>query len=160
MFSFEYRLVGSGWAEARVADEHGHAVVTASYLSDALRGLIEAVALITEGAPRARCSFDEEPGEYRWIFDRHDDDVELRILAFDDLWNGQPDEAGRLVFESSQPALRIARAVLSGAQQLLDETGKDDFLRQWVEHPFPSRAMVRLRTAIRVKGDEPGSTTR
>lgn len=148
VFEFDYRLIGTGWSEARVADERNHATVTASYLSDALRDLIEAVALITEGSTAARCSFEEEPGEYRWIFDRRDDIVVLRILAFDDLWNHEPDDAGTPVFQTRQPALRIARTVLSAAQRLLDETGKDAYLEQWVEHPFPNHTVARLRNAV------------
>jgi len=63
VFEFDYRLVGTGWSEARVADAHRHAVLPASYLLDALGNLIEAVALVVEGAGEARCSWDEEPGE-------------------------------------------------------------------------------------------------
>ena len=149
MFAFEHRLVGRGWSETHVADEDNTAVVTASYLSDALGGLLYAVALATEGQPNVRCSFEEEPGEYRWVFDRSVSQVVLRILAFDDLWNHEPDDAGTLVFETSQPVLRIARAVASGAQRLLDETRDDGYLSQWIRHPFPNVALMRLRTAIR-----------
>ena len=49
MFEFEYELTGTGWSQARVADEHCHVTLTASYLSDALRSLIEAAALAVEG---------------------------------------------------------------------------------------------------------------
>jgi hypothetical protein len=92
VFEFEYRLIGSGWSEARVADTERHATVTASYLSDALKNLVEAVALVVEGAPEARCSWDEEPGEYRWIFTRVGNAVDLRVLSFREMWSDEPDQ--------------------------------------------------------------------
>jgi hypothetical protein len=49
---FEYRLVGTGWAEARIGDDVSHATVTASYISDALGDLLYAVWRLTEGTPR------------------------------------------------------------------------------------------------------------
>jgi hypothetical protein len=70
MFEFDYRLTGTGRAEARIADEHGHAVVTASYLSDALRSLLDGSVLVVEGNPRTSFSWDEEPREYRWLVAR------------------------------------------------------------------------------------------
>ena len=76
MIEFDYRLVGTGWSEARVADAHRHAVSTASYLSDALGNTIEAVAPVVEGAGEPRCSWDEEPGEYRWILKGVDDGLD------------------------------------------------------------------------------------
>jgi hypothetical protein len=39
---FEYRLTGAGWAKARIADGTCEAVLTASYLSNALDALLEA----------------------------------------------------------------------------------------------------------------------
>jgi hypothetical protein len=39
--------------------------------------------------------------------------------------------------------------VASGAQRLIDETGDEGYLSQWITHPFPDVALTRLRTAIR-----------
>lgn len=149
MFEFEYKLTGTSWSEARVADEAGHAIVTASYLSDALRSLVEATALAVEGVPEARCSWDEEPGEYRWILRRVGADLRIEIRAFDELRGDQPDEQSRLVFSTRQDPLRVARVVLSTVQGLLDDLGEVEYERRWVEHPFPSDALSRLRSAVR-----------
>jgi hypothetical protein len=157
VFEFDYALTGSGWAEARIADQRGHAFVTASYLSDALRSLIEATTLAVSGVPEARCSWDEEPGEYRWIMRREGSQLRIEILAFDELWGDQPDEAGRLVFATTQDPVRVGRVLLSTAQALLDDLGAGDYERMWVEHPFPTEALDRLRSAIRSeRAAEPG----
>lgn len=148
VFEFDYKLTGSGWSEARIADDDRHAIITASYLSDALRFFLEAVALVVEGHAEARCSWDEEPGEYRWILRRTADALSVEILAFDHLWGDEPDEAGREVFSTVQDPMRVARVVLSAAQRVLDDLGAAEYERQWVEHPFPAEALERLRAAI------------
>jgi hypothetical protein len=149
VFEFNYKLVGSDWSEARVGDEHAHANLTASYLSDALGNLLEAVALVTEGVAEARRSFDEEPGEYRWILRRVGDDVVLTVLAFDEQWGNEPDSEGKIFFRSRQPVLQVGRKLLSEAQRLLDDLGPDLYARQWVDHPFPQAQMDRRRRAIK-----------
>jgi hypothetical protein len=155
---FEYRLTGKGWAEARIADDASHAVLTASYLSDALGGLLEAIGLLLEGASEARCSWEEEPGEYRWIFVRTgDNDVRLDILVFDDMYSRpakspgvvelrpQPDERGELRFSTTQPLDVLARAIADGAAATLGEYGEAGYLAEWVEAPFPTAYLALIR---------------
>jgi len=146
---FSYRLTGKGWAEARIADDDSWAILTASYLSDALGDLLEAIGVLLEGAPEARCSWEEEPGEYRWIFRRSGHDVHLTVLAFPDQLARQPDEQGRLVFRTIQPLRVIALVIADGAAAVLNEYDEDRYNEEWVEAPFPAArlAMVRQRLA-------------
>lgn len=135
---FSYRLVGTGWAEARIADDETWASLTASYLSDALGNLLEAVGVLLEGADAASCSWDEEPGEYRWLFTRAGESVHLRILALPDQFPPQPDSAGTVVFETTQPLPVVAAAVAQGAADVLAEHGEKKYLELWVDDPFPT----------------------
>lgn len=134
---FGYRLTGTGWSEARLTDGPSSVTITASYLGDAIGELLEAVGVLLDGAEQARCSWAEEPGEYRWIFDRAGSDVRLRVLAFPDDDPLEPDDRGQVVFESTAPLREIADAIARGAQNVLDEYGEDEYLRRWVQHPFP-----------------------
>jgi hypothetical protein len=146
---FSYRLTGKGWAEARIADDDSWVILTASYLSDALGDLLEAIGLLLEGAPEARCSWEEEPGEYRWIFRRSGHDVCLTVLAFPDQLAREPDEQGRLLFRTTQPLPVIALVIADGAAAVLNEYGEDRYNEEWVEAPFPTAhlAMIRQRLA-------------
>jgi hypothetical protein len=83
---------GHGVGEARIADEEAHVVLPTSYLSDVLGDLLQALGILLEGSPTAECSWEEEPGEYRWVFNSSDDDVALRILAFRNSWPRRPEE--------------------------------------------------------------------
>src|SRR5664279_1329088 len=145
---FHYRLTGTGWSEARLADDRGSATITASYLSDALGELLEAVGLLLEGAPAARCSWDEEPGEYRWIFDRDEETVRLRVLGFRGLWGNEPDERGSTVFETVQTLRALASAIAAGAQTVLDEYGEEGYKAKWIEHSFPTGHLATIREKL------------
>lgn len=147
---FTYHLTGIGWAEARVSAGSSSARITASYLEDALGVLLEAVGLVLEGAQQARCSWEEEPGEYRWIFDRAGSDVRLRVLAFRDRDLDESDDQGVIIFETSQPLREMAAAIADGAQAVLDEYGEEEYLRRWMDAPFPlgHLEMIRARLAV------------
>lgn len=148
MFELTYRLTRPGWSEAVVADEQGPATLAASYLSDALFHLIEALALVVEGEAEARCSWKEEPGEFRWIFRREGEEITLRVFEFRNFQGPPPGDKGRLVFTTTQPAAGMGRVILSGCQRLLDDIGQDEYLRSW-RRPWPVTALGGLGNGIR-----------
>jgi hypothetical protein len=145
---FTYRLTGLGWSEARIADDETTATITASYLSDALGDLLAAVGLLLEGAAGARCSWDEEPGEYRWIFVRDEESVHLRVLGFAELWGGESDDRGATVFETRQPLTTLAAAIADGAAAVLAEHGLAGYVARWAEAPFPSSRLTMIRDQL------------
>lgn len=148
-FSFRYELVGTGWARATLTEAGVETVVTASYLSDALRDLLEATASITEGAVEARCVWQEEPGEYRWLFRRNANDVHLEIRSFPHMYDTSSDEQGEVAFRTTRSVMEIARTVLRSFDRLADEYSPGRYVERWVEHSFPAEALERLRHAYR-----------
>lgn len=150
MFEFVYQVQPHGWSEVRVSDGEHVALVEAWHLSDALRDLLEAVALAVEGVHEARCSWlHDEPGEWRWVLRRLGEKVELRVLEFDTARDA-PDEQGREIFRTVQPARRLGRVVLSAGQRVLDDFGKEGEIDEWVQHPIPVPQLERLRRAIKL----------
>lgn len=138
---FSYRLTGTGWAEARVGDGDRSVALSVSYLSDALGELLLAIACLQEGAEEAQCFWEEEPGEYRWLFRREDDAVVVTIIAFEDCWPHLPNEAGEVVFTTKASLKDIATTVVTGCRAVLDNWGEAGYLKKWVEHPFPTDLM-------------------
>lgn len=92
-----------------------------------------------------RCSWEEEPGEYRWVFKRSGDRVALRILSFDDLLHWEPDEAGRVIFETTQAVDVLVTAIASAAEAVLNELGEAGYRAEWVEHPFPTAVLREIQ---------------
>ena len=73
MILFSYDLVGVGWAECTLEVKNKKVKTTASYLSDALGDLSMAIYRALCGDKYAKAEFTEEPGEYRWVFKRVDE---------------------------------------------------------------------------------------
>jgi hypothetical protein len=150
-----YKLVGTGWSECTLRDDAGsECTVSASYLSDALGNLVLAALAIGSGFKSASFSFDEEPGEYRWVIEQTDlNVVRIRILSFPELWGGKPNEQGQLLFSASCRPIVFAAEVLRMASELLEECGEDGYMAQWVEHRFPIRELSLLREFVESRNE-------
>lgn len=147
-FAFQFELVGSGWAAATLRSGPATVRVRASYLGDALGDLLAATWTLLDGDDLARCSWWEEPGEYRWLFIRTGQQVDLQILWFDELRANQPDEFGRLAFSTTQPLQRFAAATASGAAACLRTHGLQGYRAKWVDNDFPSDELAAIEAAL------------
>ena len=145
---FEYRLVGTGWSEARLAVGARWVGLTASYLEDALGDLLMAVRLLVEGDQSARASWAEEPGEYRWMLELSSDILRVRILVLADIYDDLPDDAGKVVFDESCDFRAFVAAIARGARKVLEEHGEDGYRAKWVDHEFPTEHLGALEAAV------------
>ncbi len=145
---FNYEIVGVGWARASLGEGDSKVELTASYLGDALGDLLEAIGVLLEGGTSARCSWEEEPGEYRWVFTRDGHNVRLVILALSDNFPPMPDEDGVEIYRTSEPLVDLARSVADAAQRVLDQYGEAEYLRRWVDAPFPTAHLQMIREML------------
>lgn len=145
---FSYTLVGSGWAQARVAAGATSATFRASYLTDALADLLAAVTSMVGGAATATCRWTTEPRENRWVFRREADAVLVQVLRLADVEHREPDERGAVAFQTRLPLRELAEAVADGATQTLSALGEAGYREAWVEHPFPTARLQRLRALL------------
>jgi hypothetical protein len=149
---FNYEIVGVGWARASAGDADSKVELTASYLGDALGDLLEAIGILLEGGTAARCSWEEEPGEYRWIFTRDGDEVRLVILALPDNFPPMPDEDGVEVYRTTEPLVDLATSIADAAQRVLDQYGEAEYLRWWIDAPFPTAHLQMIREMLTLRG--------
>jgi hypothetical protein len=145
--SFWYQLFGAGWGRAGISDGQQDAQFLTSYLSDPLGDLASGISTLLQGASKARCAWAEEPGEWRWLFDRHGDEVEIRILWFEDTFSKALDEKGELRYSTRCRLLRLASQVRDSMRQLLDEVGLDGYREAW-RYDFPVKEYERLNALI------------
>jgi hypothetical protein len=155
--SIQYNLTGRGWAECVVEIDGQEAHLTASYLSDALADLLDAVTAVIRGVEESTASFAEEPGEYRWRLRRVSDErLCICIVWFEHLWKHRPDGEGEVVFEAECRLRTFAGAVLSASQRVLSTHGLEDYKEKWGHYGFPIEAQTKLKEAI---GGQRGRTT-
>ncbi len=146
----DYKLTGSGWAECTIADGEKSCTVTVSYLTDALGDLVLAAVAQLHWFNGLSFSFEQEPGEFRWILtsSQHPDDVELKILDFYDQYERKPDSEGRLLFHTVCDRRDFANAVQQVATKVLADYGEAGYLEKWVEYPFPTESLNQLNRLI------------
>lgn len=133
----DYRLTGSGWSSCAVELYGQSCVITASYLSDALRDLVSATNHVLGGGQEARFRFEEEPGEYRWILSpTRDGGLLVKILEFPQARGRRPDSDGETVIEATCPAKLFGEAVLLSLNRILDEYGLHGYREKWANADF------------------------
>lgn len=141
MIRFELPLTGRGWAEARISDGPISAAASASYISDGIRDFIGALQSLFLSAQTASCSFAEEPGEFRWEFERVASSVRIRLAW---LPEGGSHE---LLFDGSHELVAFAKQVDAVLDRLLAEWGAEGYEQEW-GYPFPHEAHLRLKQGI------------
>jgi hypothetical protein len=62
-----YDLKEDGWAHVRIADASSHFEFTCSWLSDPLGNMATATVMLLNGSAEESFSFQDEPGEYRFV---------------------------------------------------------------------------------------------
>jgi len=146
--NISYVLHNAGWAMATFSHENEHREMIASYLSDPLAEMTQAAVCLLQGSDSVKFSFDDEPGEHRCIVTRADADVQIRVLWFDELWSGLPDERGKQVFLCRCSVPRFCGEVLSCLQRILAEHGIEGYKQRWVNSDFLSERFERLFALI------------
>jgi hypothetical protein len=144
---FDYELRGSGWADATLTIGERTATLSASYLGDALGELLDALVSLTRGSTHARASWDQEPGEYRWVFSRRDQQVRVQVLYLPE-WRGvadASDDQGEVVLDGVCTLTALSEAVTNAAQRVLDRYGEAGYRAKWVQHDFPVAALRELK---------------
>ena len=141
----DYKLTGSGWAECTIADGPRSCTVTASYLTDAFGDLVLSAVALLHWFNALSFSFEEEPGESRWVFtSKGNNEIELKILDGDDIVQAIQDRACNILFETVFTREIFGNAVLQAGNNLLEKHGEAGYLEQWVEHPFPTERLNEL----------------
>jgi hypothetical protein len=69
-----------------------------SDLIDPLSSLASAAVALARGAEYSTAEWVEEPGTYRWLFQRDGDRLTIRILYFRGMFSQLPDHKGELAF--------------------------------------------------------------
>lgn len=148
----QYKLTAVGWSEALLEDGQRTVSLNASYLSDALGELARGALAVLSGSGEVRFSFDEEPGEYRWVLKKNGaEGYALTIYEFTELWGNKADERAKVVFEHLCSRVEFARMVLKALEEVRHEHGEAGYKALWVEHEFPAEELAELHHRLKEK---------
>jgi hypothetical protein len=121
--SFFLQNLHHGWWQAVLSDGVQETTITASSIPiEPLLPLLRAVRLLLLGANEAKCSWWQEPGEYRWLFSRQDEQVLIHIVWFDSIANWS-DEKGKTVLQMESDLFMFAERLSHQLGQLEYQEG-------------------------------------
>ena len=144
-----YQLAGAGWADARISDSSGYRDMAVSYLSDGLGDMARAALQLLRGMREVSFSFQDEPGEHRWMLSRSEaDSLRIRILWFEDTFSPRPQERGTEVFKCDCALLDFVGQVSSVLQTLLADEGIEGYRRRWQSHEFPLDTFTEIQRLL------------
>lgn len=141
-----WTLGSHGWANVKVADEHGEAEALASCITDAPEDFLYAVARLVLGDEDTRAEFEGEPQAYRWFFHRDGSDVDARLVRADDAQ--APDTSGVVLWSGRHTVTALARSAVRAFDRIDHEQGAEAYESRW-GRPFPRTELEALRTAMR-----------
>lgn len=122
-FSFSLQKLGRQDWTATLSDGVQEATITASSIPEKpLLPLLWAARLLLLGASAARCSWWEEPGEYRWLFMRRDEQFLIHIVWFKDI-AGWSDEKGKTILRTECDLLAFAKRLFHQLGQIQYQEG-------------------------------------
>ena len=154
MVSIKFDLVGTGWAEAIITYQNETYKIDASYLSDALKDLINAVNMILQGGNGVVFRWLEEPGIYNWHLTRSGDSVNIKIHFYEEVIDENLVEHfinPKLILEADCDLKEFASQVKQGMERILENIGESGYNEKWSEHPFPMEEYKELVRLLQVR---------
>jgi len=144
-----YQLEGAGWADARISDGSRQLGMSVSYLSDALGDMAKAALHLLRGGREASFSFEDEPGQNRWLLTRGEaDSLRIQIRWFDDTFSSLDFGRGKEVFFCECAVLDFAGQVHSVLHQVLEDEGAEGYKRRWTNHDFPAESFAEIQKLL------------
>ena len=134
--------------KAKVSTVNQDIEVFGSYLSDCVYDLIVATESLLKGANEAINNWQDEPGQFRWIFTRQDRVVSFQIAQFEDTFSKKRNEEGKVIFEAKVNLTSFARGVVSAMDKLRNNIDEEEYYRLW-NYEFPSDRLKILREVYR-----------
>ena len=161
-FDLFFRQGNAGWSDYAIVLGNQFAHYVPSYLSHALGDLASAAVKLARGEDSVRFSFEDEPGEYRWIIEsagtdsRAGDLIRIKILEFDTQFAYSrdgvlypaPDSEGTTRLDGVCSKVRFLSVIRTVLQEALTINGLEGYRRKTIDHDFPETELRELESLI------------
>jgi hypothetical protein len=145
MIDFACELVAQGWMRWTFKSDENEVTIHASYLSDAPLYFVNSLISICESLSKdSVCIWQDEPGEFRLVFERKEDTLSLRILRLEKNFSKSDNEQAEVLFTCSEKIRKFVRLVLREFEKLRLVHAGEKYKDLW-QHDFPTQAISRLR---------------
>jgi hypothetical protein len=149
-FTILHRQLPHGWSQFVVVLGSQVMYRMPSYLSHALGDIARAAVQLARGEESVRFSFQDEPGEYRWILsllgqgEDGYDRLKVTILDFDDVFSPQPDSEGKVLIDGICSKWQFLLNVRSILRETLAANGTEGYKAKTIDYEFPDAELREL----------------
>jgi hypothetical protein len=156
MISFTYDYDENGWATSHISDSVNDldmypSLVTGGDIEDLAERVVVLLKLDQQGiSTKQKCSWGDEPGEYRWILKNDNGNLSILILWFDAPHSHLNDEQGKVLFSAECSLIKFAIQVKTELRDALETLGEEEYEKR-ARKAFPQRIYDELRSLIRAE---------
>lgn len=154
MLRFTYNVEEHGWATTHISDGANELTmypsgVTGGDIEDLAEKVVALLMADQAGVSiKLRCSWGDEPGEYRWVLENDGGNLRVDILWFDNSRSRREDEKGKMLFSTRCSLLKFAIQIKTELRGAVDTIGKEEYKKR-SGRDFPERVYEELKSLIR-----------
>ena len=156
MIRLTYNYDENGWATSHISDgvndlDMYPSLVTGGDIEDLAERVVFLLKLDQQGiSTKQKCSWGDEPGEYRWILENVRGNLSILILWFDAPHSYLSDEKGKVLFSAECSLIKFAIQVKTALRNALETLGEVEYEKR-ARKTFPQRTYDELRRLIRTE---------
>jgi hypothetical protein len=154
MVRFTYKYDEHGWVTSHISDgvnslDMYPSLVTGGDIEDLAERVVVLLKMDQQGlSTKERCSWGDEPGEYRWVLENDSSNLRIDILWFDEPWSHLSDEKGKLLFSTNCTLQKFAIQVKTQLRDALETLEPEEY-RKRARSEFPQRVYDELKSFLR-----------
>ncbi|MDP4549598.1 hypothetical protein Q9251_01730 [Alkalihalobacillus macyae] len=154
---FQYNLTGTGWATCIVEINSQVLKFSASYLTDCLGDLVQALYFLnplrSDEGEKASIEWEGEPEGILWAFILKESNIlSIEATYYEDMENK---ENGNQVIQTEYSYDEFLKVVLIELDSIIKRHGIVGYKEQWVMADFPLRTFLELKHYCLTKEDYP-----
>ena len=136
VFDITFDIIEFRWMKAEIQTNDFEGTLFATGIWDVFSEMLAALIKLAYGISQVRCNWQEEPGQYTWIFSKVGKELYLKVIHFETNFSKASEESAEKLFESQIDFHKFASKVMNRMEKMVYQYGEDEFERVW-RHPFP-----------------------
>lgn len=137
-----------GWLDIFITPTSGERIeILASFLTDAIRDLVDKLIALKKGADDVEITIQTEPGEYRfWIKKQSASRVQFEVYEMSDNFSSEAVHEGRRLMSEEVTRVRLYKLMYRELKKMKD-LGLDEYKKRW-SGDFPLSGFTQIERYV------------
>ncbi|MCG7379094.1 hypothetical protein MH215_18940 [Paenibacillus sp. ACRSA] len=137
-----------GWLDIFITPTFGERIeIPASFLTDAIRDLVDKLIALRKGADDVEITIQTEPGEYRfWIKKQSASRVQFEVYEMSDNFSSEAVHEGRRLMSEEVTRVRLYKLMYRELKKMKD-LGLDEYKKRW-SGDFPQSGFTQIERYV------------